>query len=88
MVQLIGQLERLPVTQDKAGARREPGHWIPGPVLPSLGKKGRRVRSNPDVSTVQARCQLHFFKHLHMLKMEGRCSIAADRTRIHLANAH
>lgn len=81
MVQLIDLLEGVPVTQDKAGARGELGHWVPSPMLPPLGTKGRCDPSSPDSAKLQARCQLHCSTHLHMLETEGRRSVATDRTR-------
>lgn len=88
MVQLTDLLKGVPVTQDKAGARGEVGHWVPSPMLPPLGTKGRCDPSSPDGPELQDRCQLHCFIHLHMLETEGRGTVATDQNRKHDTNTH
>ncbi|CAB1454555.1 unnamed protein product [Pleuronectes platessa] len=60
---------------DDSGARGELSHWVPSPVPPPLGRKGRCTPSSPDAVKLQARCQLHCSTHLHILETEGRRSV-------------
>lgn len=80
------------MTQDnKAGARGEVGHWVPSPMLPPLGTKGRCDPPSPDGAKFRAKCQLlHCSTHLHMLETGGTHSAATDRTRNrkHDTNTH
>lgn len=88
MVQLDDLLEGVPVAQDKAGARGEEGHWVPSPMLPPLGTKGRCNPSSPDDTKFRPRCHLHPSTHLHILETERRCSTATECTCKREADIH
>lgn len=85
-ISLIFLLKSVPVTQDKYGATRELGHWMPCPTFPLLGQ--RWDTSNPDVVTIQARRQLHSFTRQHMLKKETERCVRAECNCMHLTDAH